>query len=201
MKLKQVKKLKRYKDVSDAWFVALNSTVQDKTKTLAQIDNIIGGRDKGGFWRISSRVSIIHESEIDNQSAWIKIDPKEELKIVSFLIWLRNLSDFIIPKRFLIIPKRFLYKNGHVLLLVTFVGGGVFWWSTTFIGSFLAQRIDNSIENLPERASRPKRNVMKVEETTQTGPLGLNRRKVYKVTYEDENGVIRTEEKYSDPTK
>ena len=199
MKLKQVKKLKRYKDVSDSWFVALNSTVQDKTKTLAQIDNIIGGRDKGGFWRVSSRVSIIHESEIDNQSAWIKIDPKEELKIDSFLLWLRNLLDILMSpirnscKGIASFPYKgipsFLYKNVRLLLIVTFTFGGVFCFTT----------IVQMLGEAP--ASRPQRDVMKVEETTQTGPLGLNRRKVYKVTYEDENGVIRTEEKYSDPTK
>ncbi|MDC0568969.1 hypothetical protein OAP01_13150, partial [Akkermansiaceae bacterium] len=156
-------------------------------------NNIIGGWDfERGFWRVDSRVRIIHESEIDNQSAWIKIDPKEELKFFTFLIWLRNLLDITISStgKSGIGIASFLYKFVPVLLLITLaLGGG-------FLYHFIITPSDSP-------ASRPQRNVIKVEETTQRrgGPFGLNRRRVYKVTYEDANGVIRTDERYSDPTK
>ncbi|MDB4615871.1 hypothetical protein OAE33_00580 [Akkermansiaceae bacterium] len=122
----------------------------------------------------------------------LQIDPKEELKFFTFLIWLRNLLDITISStgKSGIGIASFLYKFVPVLLLITLaLGGG-------FLYHFIITPSDSP-------TSRPQRNVIKVEETTQRrgGPFGLNRRRVYKVTYEDANGVIRTDERYSDPTK
>tara|TARA_B100001093_G_C26525239_1_gene883535 strand:+ start:61 stop:666 length:606 start_codon:yes stop_codon:yes gene_type:complete len=95
---------------------------------------------------------------------------------------------------------------GIMLIAICFGVGLVGYGLLSFLGSFLGES--------QVKSDVPKHRVIGVKETSEGGDFGLigggkkgprgfmtPTRKQYEVTYEDENGVLRTKKMSSDPTK